>query len=59
MGLVIVILGVIGLCVALGAVVEVVIDAGRKRQFIDIGIVLIVVALTVWLLIAYGDVLLQ
>ncbi len=59
MGLVIVILGVIGLCVALGAVVEVVIDAGRKRQFIDIGIVLIVVALTVWLLIAYGDVLMQ
>jgi hypothetical protein len=59
MGVVILVLGVVGLCVALAAVVEVTVDAGRKRQYLDIAIVLAIAALTVWLLIAYGDVLMQ
>jgi hypothetical protein len=59
MGVVILVLGVVGLCVALAAVVEVTVDAGRKRQYLDIAIILAVAALTVWLLIAYGDVLMQ
>jgi hypothetical protein len=45
--------------VALAAIVEVVVDAGRKRQYLDIAIVLVAAALSVWLLIAYGDVLMQ
>lgn len=59
MGVVILVLGVVGLCVALAAIVEVVVDAGRKRQYLDIAIVFCAAALTVWLLIAYGDVLMQ
>jgi hypothetical protein len=59
MGVVILVLGVVGLCVALAAIVEVVVDAGRKRQYLDIAIVLVAAALSVWLLIAYGDVLMQ
>lgn len=59
MGVVILVLGVVGLCVALAAVVEVAVDAGRRRQFLDIIVVVVAAALTVWLLIAYGDVLMQ
>jgi hypothetical protein len=59
MGVVILVLGIVGLCVALAAVVEVAVDAGRKRQYLDIAIVLALAVITVWLLIAYGDVLMQ
>lgn len=59
MGAVIIILGVVGLCVAAGAVIDVVVDAGRKRQFLDIAVVLVAGALTVWLLVEYGHFLMQ
>jgi hypothetical protein len=59
MGIVILVLGIVGLCVALAAVVEVVVNAGRRRQYLDIAIVLAAGGLTVWLLIAYGDILMQ
>jgi len=58
-GVVILVLGIVGLCVAAGAVVDVAVDAGRKRQFLDIAVVLAAGGLTVWLLIAYGNVLMQ
>jgi len=57
--LVIVIAGVAGLAVAAFFLVELVIDALRRRQFIDVGIALGVAAFTVWLLFTYGDALLQ
>lgn len=59
MGVVIVVLGIVGLCVAAGAIVDVAVDAGRKRQVLDIAVVLAAGGLTVWLLIAYGNVLMQ
>jgi hypothetical protein len=36
-----------------------VVDALRRRQFLDVGIAAGVVVLTVWLLFTYGDSLLQ
>jgi hypothetical protein len=51
--------GVVGLAVATFFLVELLIDALRHRQFLDIGIAAGVVVLTVWLLFTYGDSLLQ
>jgi hypothetical protein len=51
--------GVAGLAVATFFLVELLVDAVRRRQFLDIGVAAGVVALTVWLLFTYGDSLLQ
>jgi hypothetical protein len=51
--------GVAGLAVAVYFLAELVIDAVRRRQFLDVGIAAGVVVLTVWLLLTYGDALLQ
>ena len=59
MSVVIVLAGVVGLAVAAFFLVELVVDALRRRQFLDVGIAAGVVALTVWLLFTYGDSLLQ
>jgi hypothetical protein len=59
MNVVIVVAGVIGLAVAGIALVELWVDAARRRHFVDIGVALAVVALVVWVLIAYGDRLLR
>ncbi len=59
MNLVIVVAGVVGLAVAAFFFVELLIDAARRRQYLDIGIAATVVAVTVWLLFTYGDSLLQ
>jgi len=56
---VIVVLGVVGLAAAGFFLVQLVVDAVRRRQFIDIAVAVAVVAATVWLLFAYGDRLLQ
>ena len=42
-----------------GLLVDMLADAVRRRQFLDIGVAAGVVALTVWLLFTYGDSLLQ
>jgi len=55
----IVLAGVIGLAVATFFFVELVVDALRRRQFIDVGIAAGIVVLTVWVLFTYGDALLQ
>ena len=59
MNIVIAVAGIGGLAVAVYFLAELVIDAVRRRQFLDIGIAAGVVVLTVWLLLAYGDALLQ
>lgn len=59
MSVVIVVAGVVGLAVAGVALVELCVDAARRRHYVDIGVALAVVALVVWLLIAYGDRLLR
>jgi hypothetical protein len=55
----IIVAGVIGLAVAVFFFAELLIDALRRRQFIDVGIAAGIVVLTVWLLFTYGDGLLQ
>jgi len=57
--LLIIVLGTLGLLVAAAAVVDVCRDAGRRRQFVDIAVIVVVAVATVWLLIAYGDVIMQ
>jgi hypothetical protein len=57
--LIIVIAGVAGLAVAAFFLAELVVDALRRRQFLDVGVALAVAAFTVWLLFTYGDALLQ
>jgi len=57
--IVIAVAGLAGLAVAGYFLVELVIDAVRRRQFLDIGIAAGIVVLTVWLLLTYGDALLQ
>ena len=59
MNVVITVVGLAGLAVAVYFLAELVIDAVRRRQFLDIGIAAGVVVLTVWLLLTYGDALLQ
>ncbi len=59
MSLIIVIAGVAGLAVAAFFLAELVVDALRRRQFLDVGVALAVAAFTVWLLFTYGDALLQ
>jgi hypothetical protein len=49
----------VGLAVATFFLAELLVDAVRRRQFLDIGVAAGVVALTVWLLFTYGDSLLQ
>jgi len=58
-GVLIILLGVIGIAVALAAIIETAVDAARSRRFLGLGLVVAVAALTVWLLIAYGDVIMQ
>ena len=59
MSLAIIVAGIVGLAVAAFFFVELLVDALRRRQFIDVGVAACVVALTVWLLFTYGDSLLQ
>jgi hypothetical protein len=59
MNLAILVAGIVGLAVAAFFFVELLVDAFRRRQFIDLGIAAGVVVLTVWLLFTYGDGLLQ
>ena len=59
MNVIIIVAGVAGLAVATFFLVELLVDAVRRRQFLDIGVAAGVVALTVWLLFTYGDSLLQ
>jgi hypothetical protein len=51
--------GVIGLGVAAFFFVDLVVDAGRRRQYLDIAIAAAIAAFTVWLLFTFGDRLLQ
>ena len=59
MNLIIAIAGLAGLAVAAFFFVELVVDAVRRRQFLDVGIAVAIATLTVWLLFTYGDALLQ
>lgn len=59
MNVVIIVAGAVGLAVAAFFLVELVIDAVRRRQFLDIGVAGAIILLTVWLLFTYGDALLQ
>lgn len=52
-------LGVVGLAAAAWFFADLVRDAGRHRQWIDIVVAVAVAALTVWLLFTYGGRLLQ
>lgn len=59
MGVLIIVLGAVGIVVALAAIIETAVDAARTRRFLDLVLVVAVAALTVWLLVAYGDVIMQ
>ena len=59
MNVLIVVAGAVGLAVAAFFLIELIVDAVRRRQFVDIGVAGAIVVLTVWLLFTYGDALLQ
>jgi hypothetical protein len=59
MNIVILVAGLAGLAVAAFFLAELLIDAARRRQYLDIGIAAVVVVATVWLLFTFGDSLLQ
>lgn len=59
MGVLIIVLGVVGIGVALAAIIETAVDAARTRRVLDLVVTVAVAALTVWLLVAYGDVIMQ
>ena len=52
-------LGVIGLLLAAAAFAEVAFDSVRRRQYLDLALVLVLAVLVVWALIAFGDALFQ
>jgi hypothetical protein len=52
-------LGVVGLVAATGAFAELTWDAVRRRHFLDILIAVALGVTVVWLLLAYGGVILQ
>jgi len=56
---VIAIVGIVGLLIAAGFLIELIVDAGRHRQWIDIPLALAVVAVAIWALVEYGDRLLR
>jgi hypothetical protein len=58
-GVLIIVLGVVGIGVALAAIIETAVDAARTRRVLDLLVTVAVAALTVWLLVAYGDVIMQ
>ena len=52
-------LGVVGLVAAVGAFAELTWDAVRRRHFVDILVAVALSVMVVWLLLAYGGVILQ
>jgi hypothetical protein len=52
-------LGVVGLVAAVGAFAELTWDAARRHHFVDILIAVALSVMVVWLLLAYGGVILQ
>ena len=52
-------LGVVGLVAAVGAFAELTWDAVRRHHFVDILIAVALSVMVVWLLLAYGGVILQ
>lgn len=59
MNVIIVAAGILGLAAAGYFLVEMTVDAVRRREYLDIAVAVAVVVATVWLLIAFGDRLLQ
>ena len=59
MHILIVAAGIVGLCVSAYALFELITDAVRRRQPLDIAIAVAVAVLTVWALLAFGDYLLR
>jgi len=59
MHILIIVAGTVGLCVSAYALFELVTDAGRRRQPLDIVIAIVVAVLTVWALLIFGDQLLR
>ena len=59
MNVVIVVAGIAGLAVATFFLVELIVDALRRRQFLDVAVAVAVAVAVVWLLFTYGDSLLQ
>ncbi len=59
MNVIIIVVGIAGLCAAAYALFELVIDAVRRRQPVDIVIAIAVAVLAVWVLLTFGDRLLR
>ena len=51
--------GIVGLCVSAYALFELIVDAVRRRQPLDVAIAVVAAVLTVWALLAFGDHLLR
>ena len=51
--------GILGLCVFAYALFELIVDAVRRRQPLDVAIAVVAAVLTVWALLAFGDHLLR
>jgi len=56
---IIVVAGVVGLCVAVYAVVDIALSAGGRRRLLDIALVIALAAVTIAALLTWGDRLLQ
>ena len=59
MNLVIIVAGVAGLAVAVYALVDVLLSAGRRRRLLDVVLLLAAAAATIAALLTWGDHLLQ
>lgn len=59
MNVVIIAAGVLGLAVVAYALVDLAVDAVRRRRVVDVGVALVVAVATVWALLAFGDRLLK
>lgn len=56
---VILIAGIVGLAVAAYGLITLALDAGRRRQYVDIAVGVAVAVAVVWLLLTFGDSLLR
>jgi hypothetical protein len=59
MNIVIIAAGVLGLAVVAYALVDLAIDAVKRRRVVDVAVALVIAVATVWALLAFGDHLLK
>lgn len=59
MNIMIIAAGVLGLAVVAYALVDLAVDAVRRRRVVDVALAVVIAVATVWALLAFGDRLLK